>query len=425
MLEAVGAVRRAEADRGVERVARAAVVAGHLVRGAEPLVDLRRLERELVLEREREPGADGLHPRLEVPALDADDAFEPQDPRPQVDPLRAPGLLRGQAGERDRVAVAAGARQVAGGDQALRGGLARDAVGGEGVRRDAACGQRALAVALQVVDRGEPALGVGERAAGALRAPRGHHLALRPARLGELARELREPRVALEHRDPLGAPLPLRPHVERLAPEPCRVAIRVHRGQLVDRPHERVERAGSVARGQPVAGDLRVTAAALLERDGQPAVERAPAQPRHVLVDRVARERVTEGGAAALELLDQAAGEQLVEARLAAQRGHELEVEAGPGDRRRLGGPARLVRQVARAQQHRVADRLRQRHVGVEGQVDARVARSQPAAGARAPRRAPRRRTGCRPCGRRACRPGARTGWRRAHDPRARPSPRR
>ena len=281
--------------------------------------------------------------------------------------------------------MAAGARQVARGDQALRRGLAGDAVGGEGVRRDAARGQRALAVALEVVDRGEPALGVGERATGALRAPRRHHLALRAARLRELARELREPRVALEHRDPLGAALPLRPHVERPAPEPRGVAIGVHRGQLVDRPHERVERAGSVARRQPVVGDLRVTAAALLERDGQPAVERAPAQPRHVLVDRVARERVTEGGVAAFELLDQAAGEQLLEARLAAQRGHELEVEAGPGDRRRLRGRARRIRQVAGAQQHRVADRLRQRHVGVERQVDARVTRSQPAAGRQRP----------------------------------------
>ena len=311
--------------------------------------------------------------------------------------------------------MAAGARQVARGDQALRGGLAGDAVGGEGVRGDAACGQRALAVALQVVDRGEPALGVGERAAGALRAPRRHHLALRPARLGELARELREPRVALEHRDPLGAPLPLRPHVERLAPEPRRVAIRVHRGQLVDRPHERVERAGSVARGQPVAGDLRVTAAALLERDGQPAVQRAPAQPRHVLVDRVARERVTEGGPAALELLDQAAGEQLVEARLAAQRGHELEVEAGPGDRRRLGGrrapgPTGRRRAAAPRRGSSAAAARRRRAPG-------RRPRRPVAAGRRwrAPRRAPRRRTGCRRCGRRACRPGARTGWRRAH----------
>ena len=285
MLHALAAVRRAEADGGVERVARAAVVAGDLVRRPEPLVDLRRRERELVLEREREPGADRLHPGLELPALHAGDALEPEDPRPQVGPLGARRLLGGAARERDRLAVVAGARQVARGDQPLGGGLAVEAVRGERVRRDAARGQRPLAVALELVDRREPALGVGERAAGALRAARRHHLALRAARVGELARQLREARVPLQHRDPLGAALALGPQVERLAPEPRGVAVGVHRGELVDREHERVERAGSVARREPVAGHLGVTAAALLERRGEPAVERAPAEPRHVLVD--------------------------------------------------------------------------------------------------------------------------------------------
>ena len=98
MLQAVGSVRLAEADRRGERVARAAVVARDLVRRAEPLVDLRRLERELVLERQREPGADGLHPLVELPALHARDPLEPEDPRPQIGALRAPGLLAGPAG---------------------------------------------------------------------------------------------------------------------------------------------------------------------------------------------------------------------------------------------------------------------------------------------------------------------------------------
>ena len=67
VLHAVGAARLAEADRGGERIARAAVVARDLVGRAEPLVDLRRLERELVLERQREPGPDRLHPRRRTP----------------------------------------------------------------------------------------------------------------------------------------------------------------------------------------------------------------------------------------------------------------------------------------------------------------------------------------------------------------------
>ena len=139
VLEAVGPVRLAEADRGVERVARAAVVAGDLVRGAEPLVDLRRLERELVLEREREPGPDRLHPLVELPALDARDALRARGPAPAGRSRSARAASSpARRVELDRVAVVAGALQVAGGDQPLRRGLAGEAVGGEGVGRDAA-----------------------------------------------------------------------------------------------------------------------------------------------------------------------------------------------------------------------------------------------------------------------------------------------
>ena len=137
MLERVGAARFAEADRGVERRVRAAVVARDLQRRAEPLVDLGGLEREPVLEREREPGADRLHAVVELAALGPRDALEPEGPRAQVDALGAsPASSPRQARELDRLAVLAGALQVAGGDQSLGGGLAGEAVGGEGVGRD-------------------------------------------------------------------------------------------------------------------------------------------------------------------------------------------------------------------------------------------------------------------------------------------------
>ena len=131
---------------------------------------------------------------------------------------------------------------------------------------------------------------------------------------------------------------------------------------------------------------------------------------------------MTERGGAALALLDQPGGEQLLEARLAAERGDELEVEAGAGDRRRLRRRARLVRQVAGAQQHGVADRLRQRHVGVERQVDARVAPAQAAAGReRGGELLDEERDAPGAVVERARR-GARTARRRARGPRARPS---
>ena len=63
VLQAVRPVGLAEADRRGERVARAAVVARDLVGRAEPLVDLCRLRRQLVLERQRQTRSDGLHAR--------------------------------------------------------------------------------------------------------------------------------------------------------------------------------------------------------------------------------------------------------------------------------------------------------------------------------------------------------------------------
>ena len=92
-----------------------------------------------------------------------------------------------------------------------------------------------------------------------------------------------------------------------------------------------------------------------------------------------------EGGASALELHDQATGEQLVETGLAAEGGHELEVEAGAGHGRGLRGRAGLIGQVAGPQQHGVADGLRQRHVGVERQVEARLSAPQPPSDSSAP----------------------------------------
>ena len=44
----------AEPDRRAQRIARAGVVPGHLERRSEPLIDLRRLTGELVLQRQRQ-----------------------------------------------------------------------------------------------------------------------------------------------------------------------------------------------------------------------------------------------------------------------------------------------------------------------------------------------------------------------------------
>ena len=364
VLHALGSVRLAEADRGGERVAGATVVGRDLVRGPQALVDLCRLQRELLLEGQREAGPDGLHPFVVLPALDLGDPLETEDAGAKIGAVRTPRLLTGGAGQLDRVGVVAGAGQVPGGDQPLGGGLAGEAVGGEGVRGDPPGGERALAVALELVDRGQAPLGVGEGPAGPLGTPCRDHLSLCAGGLGQLARQLRETCVALEDPDPLCAAFSLRPQVEGLAPETRGVPVGVHLRALADRPHERAQRPGVVARREPVGSHLGLPAVALLECRGQLAMKRAPAQPRHVFVDGVARERVTEGGSSGLELHDQTTGEELVEASLPAERGHQLDVEAGTGHRGRLGGRAGLAGQVARPQQDGVADRLRQRHLG-------------------------------------------------------------
>ena len=349
LLHALGPARLAEADRRGERVARAAVVAGDLVGRSQALVDLGGRERELVLEREREPRPDGLQAGLEIPALHPGDALEPQRPRPQVGALGAGRLLAGDLHELHGLGVLARALQEGRRPDPLGGCLAGQAVRGEGLGRDAPGGERALAVALEAVDRRQRPLGVGEGAAGALGPPHRHHLALRARRLGQLARHLGEVRVALQDVDPLGGALALRPQVERLPAEARGVAVGVDRGALLDRQHQRVERAGAVLRGEPVRGHLGVAELAVLQRLGQPAVERAPAKPRHVLVDRVARERVAEGGAAGLDLEDQPARQQLVEARLAAEVRHQLDVELDARHRGGLRGRAGRGGEVAGA----------------------------------------------------------------------------
>ena len=190
VLHSLATVRLAEAEGGRECVPGAAVVAGDLVRRAQTLVHLRRLEGQLVFERQRKPGLDGLHSFVELAALDARDPFESQGPGAQIGPLRTRGLLTGAARQLNRVAVKARAVNVAGGDQPLGRGFAWEAVGGEGVGRDAAGSECPLAISLELVDRRQPTLGVGKCPAGALGAPGGNHLALRAGRLGQLARQL-------------------------------------------------------------------------------------------------------------------------------------------------------------------------------------------------------------------------------------------
>ena len=97
----------------------------------------------------------------------------------QIETLGPLGLLPGHTREGDRLAVLAGALQVPGDHQPLGRRLPRQAVGRERIGRHAPRGERTLAVAAQLIDRGQVSLGVGQRAPDALCATRRHRLAPR------------------------------------------------------------------------------------------------------------------------------------------------------------------------------------------------------------------------------------------------------
>jgi hypothetical protein len=310
----------AEAHRGAERLARPRVVARDLVGGAEALEDLGGLDGQAMLERERQPGADHGDALVVGAELDGGHALQAERPRAQVGALGADRLVARGSRRGHRLVVAARALVVAGHDQTLGRRLAGQVVGGVGLGGHAPGGQRVLAVALQGVQRRDPALGIGKRAARALRVAGGDHLALCPCGLAQITGQLGVVRVAVERLQAIPGALARRPQVQRLAAEACGVPVGVHRGAPRDRLHQRLERARGVAGGDPVARDLgRV---ALFERLGDAAVQRAPLEPGDVVVQRLADQRVPEGGLPRLGLAQHARGEQLADAGLTAEVRH-------------------------------------------------------------------------------------------------------
>ncbi len=132
----------------------------------------------------------------------------------------------------------------------------------------------------------------------------------------------------------------------------------VHGDELVRRPQQRGARPGRLAGAGPVRGDLHRGGAGGLQRRRELAVQGAAAQPRHVGVERLAGQGVTERAAAVAVLAGPAALDQLGHAVGAGHVGHEHQVERGAGDGGRVGRGAPLVGQLHRREQHGVADGL-------------------------------------------------------------------
>ena len=274
--------------------------------------------------------------------------------RPARPPRRA--SRRGRRSPRRAGRRTGGSRPI---DQPLGRRLARQAVGRVGLGGDAAGGQRALAVALERVDAGDPPLGVGQRAPRPLGPPRRDDLALGPRASLELAGQLGVARVLLQHGDALAGRA--RPRARGRAPgaRGGRVAVGVHGRALGDRV-ERARRARGWGRARRASGrrSRRGRRRVARERLGQPAVEPAAPQPRHVLVDRLARQRVPERRPARLGLDDQPVGRAArASPSSASVVGDEAEVERGPATAATSAAARAAVGQRRRSHEHGVAHR--------------------------------------------------------------------
>ena len=257
--------------------------------------------------------------------------------------------------------------QLVGHGEHLERGVGVGPVGGEVLRGHLARGERGTALTAQVEHRRELAL--RHRALDAL-ADVGE-LAPRAPGLGKLACQLGAARVALER---LQAPVlvgPVGPRVQRQPRGLGPIAEGVDGLGLDGRSQQGVAGPIAVARADPVRGDLAAGGAGGLDRLGDRAVQRAPAHPGDVRVERLAGERVVEGARARVALARQAVLEQLGQALGTRQRPDEVEVESLARDGGGLRCPAAGLGQLRGADEHRIAHRVGDRDLASAVELDA------------------------------------------------------
>ena len=135
-----------------------------------------------------------------------------------------------------------------------------------------------------------------------------------------------------------------------------------------------------VARAQPVGRNIKALEADLHERLPELPVQRAPAQPRHVGVERLPAQRVAEARAAVAEVVQDAVALQLGQALLGGESVDQLERERLTRHRGRLGGRPGRFGQRRRAHQHGIAHRVGHRDLAVVAELEPAPARLQAAA---------------------------------------------
>ena len=242
-LRAGVAAGTAEVECGGERILRAPVVGRVVEHDAEPLVELCRDRREVVLEREREPAAHDLQSLAVLAVLRGGEPLDPERADAQVEPPRGIRLLARRARELDRVAVPGGQAQVVGHRKLLHRRLGRPAVRRVGLGCDAPRSERRLPFAAQLVDRREAALRVRHRDLLAGGPPDLGDLPPGARGLGEVAGEVAAAPVAREHLEAPALLLVLGPQVEHLTVRRRRVAVGVHGLGFLGRAQQRLARA--------------------------------------------------------------------------------------------------------------------------------------------------------------------------------------
>jgi hypothetical protein len=229
--------------------------------------------------------------------------------------------------------------------------------------------ERALPRTLQLVDDGEPPVQFSRSARIVDQAPRVRRLLPRQGGVAQLSAQLGVAADPLEERHALLEVVRGR-ELKCAARRFERVAVRVH-GMVIARSGEKREpRPRRLLRCRPVLGYESRPGASLLEQLGQPPMQRAPAPPRDVKVDRLTGERVAKRGDARLDLDDDAERHRLVDRRLSRELCYEREVEPEARDACDLENPARVRRHVLDARKNGIANGIRDGNLSAAGELE-------------------------------------------------------
>ena len=306
--------------------------------------------------------------------------------------------------QRERGAEARGGAQVGGGGEPLAGGVARHARPPR--RRRRACSRAASASSHRPCSSSAPARLRSTSPSGHVLAPRrcpsaaSRHAGTAPPRSPASSAQPPEPLERVEPRGLLGA---LRPQLERPTDRPRPVAVGMHGAGRLGRGEERAPCAVGLAAARPVLGDRRRGRTLCLERLGDRAVQGRRAAPNR------SRRRTPRGrGRGETRAVRRASSVTMPAARgllgpfgQRGDRGRELEDRSSAPRR-----PPRSARPGRRRRGRRRASRTASRTCSGNGsslagaELEAAGPRAQAILRDAGRRRAPRRRTAARRCGR-------------------------